>query len=198
MQARNLPPMAGGSHDHREVICIEAKRICDFCFQEHRVERTFPTTTTGTGLTAQCAIDEANVVCRVVQRREVDDKKNKELVCLAIEVPVTIRIVDATGMVVQTLTERVIFLKQAVLCVPGGVDVECEVTGDCCCFIDVVSGQISCTFDFCVIIQSKITVRVLVETMGECEARRCKSTILGCPPKVPKACVDCNDDSGDC
>lgn len=31
--------MAGGS-DH-DVICIEAKKVCDFCFQEDRIERQF-------------------------------------------------------------------------------------------------------------------------------------------------------------
>lgn len=31
--------MAGGS-DH-DVICIETKKICDFCFQEDRIERQF-------------------------------------------------------------------------------------------------------------------------------------------------------------
>lgn len=39
MRERHLPPMAGGS-DH-DVICIEAKKICDFCFQEDRIERQF-------------------------------------------------------------------------------------------------------------------------------------------------------------
>ncbi|HLO03639.1 MAG TPA: hypothetical protein VK191_11055 [Symbiobacteriaceae bacterium] len=39
MRERHLPPMAGGS-DH-DVICIETKKICDFCFQEDRIERQF-------------------------------------------------------------------------------------------------------------------------------------------------------------
>jgi len=201
-----LPPMAGGSdghydhsgpHDRREydVICIEAKRVCDFCFQEHRLERQTTTTVTGTGVMATCMINEAGITCREVERRKIDDGKKspKELVCVAIEVPVTVTVTGPNGAV-QTITDRIVFLKQAVLCAPSGTDVECQVTGDCCCFADGQTGIVNCVFDFCVVIQTKITVRVLVPTLGECPPKRCRSTVLGCPPQVPEECKRCTSD----
>lgn len=153
MQTWHLPPMAGGSddHHHREVICIEARRIGDFCFQEHHLERTFQASAQA-GANVMCEIIEADITCRVVERRSVDrhhiKNKERELVCVAVTVPVTLTITDMAGNVVQTLDETVTFLKQAVLCMPDGTTVDCDVTGDCCCFIDRMTGLVSCTFDF--------------------------------------------------
>lgn len=193
-----LPPMAGGS-DGTEVVCIEAKRVCDFCFQEHRVDRTFPVPT-GVQLPmnarpmVNCMIDEANITCRVVEQRAVDCKKDKTLVCLAIEVPVTITIGN------ETFTERIVFLKQAVICVPEGTDVECQVTGNCCCFFDPVTRTISCVFNFCVVIQSKVTVRLLVPTLGMCAPKECRTVLGGCPPGITNPCreCECDDSSSSC
>lgn len=182
-----LPPMAGGS-DRQDVICIEAKRVCDFCFQEHRVERTFAVTIpVGTTPAVSCDIDEQNITCRVVERREIEGSKNKILACVAVEVPVFITVGT------EVLTQRVVFLKQAVLCTPEGTDIECQVTGNCCCFFDAVTGQVSCVFDFCVVIQSKANVRVLVRTLGTCAPRECRG-VFACPPeRVDDICDDCDD-----
>lgn len=187
---KSLPPMAGGSDDHKhEVICIEAKQICDFCFQEEHLERTF-TGPTG-GMTADCEIDTMGIVCREVSRREVDSGKEKFLICLAIEVPVTIRVFNGAGNLVETLNERVIFLKQAVLCAPAGTMVDCQVTGECCCFIHPTTGQVSCVFDFCVILQTAALVRVLVQTLGPCIPKECRASVVGCPPKL-NVCKECD------
>jgi hypothetical protein len=195
-----LPPMAGGSdgHDGHEVVCIEAKRVCDFCFQEHRVDRTFPVPT-GVQLPmnarpmVDCMIDEANITCRVVEQKQVDCKKDRTLVCLAIDVPVSITIGT------ETFTEHIVFLKQAVICVPEGTDVECQVTGNCCCFFDPVTRTISCVFNFCVVIQSKVTVRLLVPTMGFCAPKECRTVLGGCPPGAgtmnPCGVCECDDSS---
>lgn len=199
MPKAKFPPMAGGSGDHRDVICIEAKRVCDFCFQTHRVDRTFPNIsvpiTNGTPVT-MCEIDEDNVVCREVERREVDGRKSKVLVCLAIEVPVRITIGT------EVITQRVVFLKQAVLCAPEGTTIECQVTGDCCCFFDVPTFTLNCVFDFCVVIQSQVIVRVLVPILGVCAPVECRTTVGGCPPMVSDndcdRCRDLKDHDKDC
>jgi len=205
------PSVGAGLPDPHEVICIEAKRICDFCVQEQHIERTFdavlPTVPKHDKHDrcdkkddhdllqhADCEIDERNIRCREVSRRTVDDGKKvtKELICLAIEVPVFIRVYNHSGKVIRVIEEKVVFLKQAVLCAPSGTDVECRVTGDCCCYFDAKKCVISCIFDFCVVIQTQIIVRVLVPTLGECPAKRCVSTVLGCPPEVPKECKHCD------
>lgn len=181
--------MSGGSGD-KNVICIEAKQICDFCFQEHHIERTF-TGTPGQGLSAMCQIDEDNIVCREVSRREVDSKKDEVLVCLAIEVPVTIMIFNNQGAPVQTITDRVVFLKQAILCAPAGTNIDCQVTGECCCFVDPTTGLVTCAFDFCVVIQSAVVVRVLVPILGFCKPKVCRTAVAGCPPEAD-VCAKCD------
>ncbi len=192
MHSKRLPPMSGGSSDH-EVICIEAKRICDFCFQEHQIERTF--TGPAGGQTAECEIDQMNVVCREISRREITGEDSKVVVVVAVTVPVTIRIYDAAGNLVATINETVRFLKQAVLCAPAGTEVDCQISGDCACFIDPATGNVLCTFDFCVVLQTAVLVRVLVPTLGACTPKQCRSAVaaLGCPPRFPaEACKDCN------
>jgi hypothetical protein len=217
VQRDRLPPMAGGSWEQcHDVICIEAKQVCDFCFQEHRVERTFVFDDLDAGRgrdkdkdkdrdrdrdrdrehhhrdkgkprpVVECEIDEQDIVCRVVERRTLDRKKSSVLVCLAIEVPVFITIGN------ETRKERIVFLKQAVLCAPADTDIECQVTGNCCCFFDVKSGTISCVFVFCVIIQSKVNVRVLVPILGFCAPKECEGVAGGCPPGIPQPCDDCH------
>lgn len=199
MRDRHLPPMAGGS-DH-DVVCIETRKVFDFCFQEHRVERTFNNidfpvgdVTNGMRPIIDCEIVEEEIRCREVSRRkEIEGhKKGKVLVCVAIEVPIRLRVVDFDGeRVFTTITQRVVFLKQAVLCAPEGTDIQCQVTGNCCCFFDQENNQITCTFDFCVVLSATAIVRVLVPTLGFCAPQECRSVTTGCPPFVFKD-VDCD------
>lgn len=174
-----------GKHD---VICIEAKKVFDFCFQEHRVERFFPAANIPeeTPVVVDCQIDTQNITCREVSPREVvDPKKNKFLICVAINVPVTLRVVNqTTGMIIRTIEQVVVILKQVVLCVPVGTDVQCEVTGNCCCVFDEQTDQINCVFNLCIVIKSKATVQVLIPTFGICTPKECKTVSTGCPPAV--------------
>lgn len=190
MHISKFPPMAGASDGHHEVVCIEAKRVCDFCFQEERIERTFPVPAgivipPGTRPMVECMIDTDDVTCRVVEQRPVGNKNDQTLVCLAIEVPVTLSIGD------NMFTENIMFLKQAVLCVPEGTDVECQVTGNCCCIVDPVTRIISCVFNFCVVIQSKVIVRILVPTLGMCAPKECRSVVGGCGTNMTQPCRSC-------
>lgn len=203
MHSRNLPPMSGGSDDHahsghlhdghhHEVICIEVNKVFDFCFQEEHIERTFNVPKdVPSDVVVECKILEDEIVCREVgERHRVDHKHDRELVCLAIEVPVRLTLVDKhnPNFVISVLRERVVFLKQAVLCAPRGTNVECEVTGNCCCFFDKHSKQISCVFDFCVLLKTVALVRVLVPTLGMCVPKHCESVRTGCPPQPIKDC----------
>lgn len=182
-----------GKHD---VICIEAKKVFDFCFQEHRVERFFPVTgiPTGTPIVVDCQIDTQDITCREVAPRElVDPKKNKFLVCLAIRVPVMIRVMNqVTGGIVATFNQVIVIPKQVVLCVPPGTEVQCEVTGNCCCVFDEVNDQVNCVFNLCIVIKSKATVQVLVPTLGMCMPKECKTVPAGCPPMLFDDCKDCD------
>ncbi|HLN60604.1 MAG TPA: hypothetical protein VK464_03560 [Symbiobacteriaceae bacterium] len=191
MHTQKRPPMAGGS-DRHEVICIEAKRVCDFCFQEHRVERTFPNVVVPAGAMVMCAVDEQNIVCREVERRPVEGTTNKVLVCVAVTVPVTIT-AGAT-----TTPQTVTFLKQAVLCAPEGTDIECQVTGNCCCFFNPTTMELNCVFDFCVVIQTKVTVRILIQSLGMCAPKECRAVSCG-PQQVAgvQPCSNCGEITSD-
>lgn len=189
MQTHDLAPMSGGSDHRTEVICIEAKRICDFCFQEERIERSFDIPgSDGVHGGVTCEIDHQHIRCREVERRAIEGKKGRSLVCLAIEVPVRIRVGE------RVMNEVLLFLKQAILCIPEGTDVECQVTGNCCSFFDRTSGKLSTVFDLCVVIQSKVTIRALVPTYGLCAARPCQGVSTGCPPRLPiELCEQCEE-----
>jgi hypothetical protein len=85
----------------------------------------------------------------------------------------------------------VTFLKQAILCAPEGTEIQCEVTGNCCCFLDA-DELVNCVFDFCVVLQSKAAVKMLIPTFGFCVPAECKG-VAACPPKLPKQCPHDDD-----
>jgi len=164
----------------RDVVCIEAKKVFDFCVQEHHVERTFRASGIAEDhhVEVDCRIDTHEVTCREVSERKcVDHHDHKEVVCLAIEVPVTLRLVSrTTGKVLRRLHKKVLIPKQVVLTLPPGAEVDCEVTGDCCCVFDHDNEEVHCAFDLCIAVKSKGTVEVLVPVLGDCKPRECRAT----------------------
>jgi len=190
--------LADRKDGHHEVICIEVKKVFDLCFQEERVERLFPVPENlPTGhMILDCQIDTDKARCREVSpRQKVDHKKNKFLVCLAIEVPVEITVINAkTGQsACPVITHTVTILKQVVLCAPHGTDVRCEVTGNCCCVLDRTNNQINCVFNLVVVVKSTATVQVLVPTLGFCMPAECRTGSDRVDPLVPKdCCPDCD------
>jgi len=183
-----------GKHD---VICIEANKVFDFCIQEHHVERMFSATGVSdhTKVEVECHIDTHNINCKEVSPREsVDKRKHKALVCLAIHVPVRLRLINkSTGKTIRTIEKKVVVLKQVVLCVPPGADVSCEVSGDCCCVFDRDNEEINCVFDLCIAIKSVGTVQVLVPTLGACLPKECRSSQKGCGKARFDGDCDCDD-----
>lgn len=179
--AMESQPMAGGSSDlkKQEVICIEAKQVLDFCFQEERLERTFKEIPDPhMDQVVECRLLTEEARCQVVERREVEGVKGKLLVCVAIEVPVRLIVGK------ERFERRLRFLKQVVLFAPEGTEIQCEVTGNCCCLADEESHEVTCTFDLCVVISAKVTVRVLVPILGLCAPKECSGVVAGCPPAV--------------
>lgn len=190
------PEHMHAEHRH-EVVCIEANKVFDLCFQEHRAERLFTVSDINEQcpVTVECEIDQQNITCREVSpRKKIDGKKNKFLICVAIEVPVRIRIMNQnTGTCIQPINQRLVILKQVVLCAPEGTIIRCEVTGNCCCFFDANNNQVNCVFNFCIVIKSTATVNILVPTLGVCVPAPCQSVTTGCPPSIPNVCErDCD------
>lgn len=195
MRERHLPPMAGGS-DH-DVICIETKKICDFCFQEDRIERQFSfhhdwdDHHDGSGhhswkswcekADVHCHIDKDHICCTEVERKEIDCEKCLWKVTVRVEVPLVIW-VDG-----KCIKKSVIFLKQAILSAPHGTEVECDVSGHCSCVLDWETKCLVCVLDLCVVIKSFTTVQVLVPTLGFCTPKKCHG-LLNCPPHPCKCC----------
>lgn len=163
--------------DH-DVVCIEANKILDFCVQEHQVERSFSVQgiPAGTDVEVVCRIDTQNITCREVSdRKPADDHGKKKLVCLAIELPVTLKLINrANGTVLRRLNRQVLVPKQVALFVPRGAHVQCEVTADCCCVFDAQNAEVRCVFDLCIAVKSKATVEVLVPVLGDCPPKECR------------------------
>ena len=179
--------------DKRDVICIEAKKVLDFCFQEHQVERMIAVTGVDCAkVEVDCHIDTHRISCKEAAPREVVDKrKNKSLLCLAITVPLNLRLINrTTGKTIRTIDQKVVVLKQVVLCVPPGAEVDCDVTGNCCCVFDRENDQVNCVLDLCISIKSTATVHVLVPILGTCLPKECQSMRTACPP-FP-AMADCD------
>ncbi len=172
--------------DRHDVVCIEAKKILDFCVQRHQVERSFPVSgiADGTDVEVDCHIDTHDISCReVADRKPADHHGKKELVCLAIEVPVTLRLINRRrGKTIRRLNRRVMVLKQVALFMPHGSEVQCDVTADCCCVFDAENDEVRCVLDFCVAIKSKATVEVLVPVLGDCPPRECRHDEGICRP----------------
>jgi hypothetical protein len=180
--------MAGGS-DH-DVICIETTKVCDFCFQEDRIERQFKWHKDWDGdwnswrdwcerANVTCQILEDFITCTEVDRQKIDCDKCLFRVTVRVEVPVMIW-VDG-----ECIKKTIVFLKQAILSAEGARTV-CDVTGECTCVLDWDSKCLICVFDFCVVIKAVVTVQVLVPIQGFCVPRRCMG--IECPPVLSECC----------
>jgi hypothetical protein len=210
-----IKPMAGGQPDvivpgpvkgacppPTEIICVEAKKVFDFCFQEELLERCFDFEEEVTEV-VDCEIE--SVTCREVRDREpVEGREGLFLVSLQIDL--ILRITALIDDVEVDRFRRITFVKRVVLCAPQGTDVTCNVNGTCICVLQeqelppdlapnqpVVGeevAQICCTIQLCITVQTLANVKILVPTFGLCVPAECRvaPAFGGCPPVPPLQC----------
>lgn len=196
-------PVRGACPPPTEIICIEANKVFDFCFQEELVERCFDFEEDVTEV-IDCVIER--VTCREIRDREpVEGREGLFLVSLQIDLILRITLmIDDEEM---DRFRRITFVKQVVLCAPLGTQVSCDVTGTCVCVLQEQElppelnitanllpvqdeAQICCTVQLCITVQSIAKVKVLVPTFGLCVPAECRvaPAFGGCPPLPPNQC----------
>jgi hypothetical protein len=198
-------PILGPCPPPTEIICIEAKKVFDFCFQEELLEKCFRLEEEVTEV-EDCEIESA--VCREIRdRRPVEGRDGLFLVSLQIDLILRLTLLVDEEEVVRR--RRITIVKQVVLCAPLGTEVTCEVAGTCICVVQdqtlppelVENGaaqpepaedepNICCTVQLCITIQSLATVKILVPALGLCVPAECRvaPAFGGCPPMPPGQC----------
>ncbi len=175
-----------------EIVCIETLKVYDFCFQNDTVENAcfaipaacVPPVTTAVAV--NCAI--TNITSAVVQRTPLPPPAPVGFARVTIRLILTLSftLVRADGTTLCTFTADFPFLKTVALCAPAGTDVVVETRGTRCgpCFI-LAGTQVCCEIDFCLLIQSRALVKLLVPAFGFCVPAECvelPKAPLPCPP----------------
>lgn len=124
-------PVRGACPPPTEIVCIDARKVFDFCFQEETLERCFVLEEAVTEV-VDCHIE--SVTCREVREREpIEGRDGFFLVSLQIDLILRITLL-IEGMEVDRF-RRITFVKRVVLCAPMGTMVDCVVTGTCICVL---------------------------------------------------------------
>lgn len=209
-------PIRGEVPDPTEIVCIEARKVFDFCFQEDLIERCFFLPQNNVEEILDCEIEQ--VKCREIRDREpVPGQEGLFLVTLSIQIRLRIGARRANGDEVDFFRD-ITFAKRVVLCAPEGTDVTCDVNGTCVCVLqeaidpDETEGETSvnqqvnqngaelcCTVQLCVVVQSTADVKLLVPAFGFCAPAECRvaPAFGGCPPVPPPQCIPPLDDDID-
>ena len=185
-------PCVGPCPPPTEIVCIETLKVYDFCFQRDTIENacfTIPAACTPpvpVDVTVSCAVTA--VSSAVVARVPLPPPAPPQFARITFRVILTLSftLTNPDGTVRCTFTADFPFLKTVVLCAPAGTDIDIEVRPSRCgpCFI-LGGTQICCELDFCILIQAKALVKLLVPAYGFCQPFECQvlpKPPLPCPP----------------
>jgi len=177
---------------HYTIQCIEVMKVFDYCFQQDYRFQCFPiplacTPPLPAGSTAACQIVTAD--CREVRREPAPPPAPPGVVVvfLRIEITADLTIFNPDGTIRCTFTVNFSFEKPILLFVPDDAEVVCEVLATCghCTLDDLIC----CKYEFCVLVQSRAFVKLLVPTLGFCPPRECQPLPqpfpFPCPPPPP-------------
>ena len=176
-----------------ETVCIEVPKVYDFCFEADRRENVctpLDSCEPPEGATVNCIINSAT--CTEISRT-APDATGRANVTLAVTVDYTLKVLDASGMVVCTFCDLIFsFTKTIVLCAPEGTFTNCEIVSSACTCL-ILGPQICCTFDLCIVVQSLAIVKLLVPSFGFCTPAVCEQVSpqppFVCPPTLfPPQC----------
>ena len=186
------PCNAGECPEPTEIVCIETLKVYDFCFQNDTIENAcfaIPAACLppiSTAVTVNCAV--ASITSAVVARTPLPPPAPPGFARVTIRIIVALNftLANADGTVLCTFTADFPFVKTIGLCAPVGTDVVVEARSSRCgpCFI-LAGNQVCCEIDFCLLIQSRALVKLLVPAYGFCTPAECvelPKTPLVCPP----------------
>jgi hypothetical protein len=178
---------------HQGVIqCIDALKVFDFCFQQDFRFQCFPIPPQcqppiPAGATAACEIVEATCVEIRREPPPPDAPPGTAGVILRISITANITIFNPDMTVRCVFPVSFSFDKPILLFVPEGAEIDCDILAACGpCTIDTV---VCCKFEFCILVQSRLQVKLLVLTFGFCPPRECPPLPqvfpFPCPPLPP-------------
>ncbi|MBX6377290.1 MAG: hypothetical protein IRY95_01970 [Clostridia bacterium] len=195
-----------------EIVCIEVEKVYDFCFQTESRDvcdlvdagltptpTPLPVIDFTQPVTITCSVTSFS--CSELARTPVAGANpGIQSVTLRICFAVTMTITQGTTTITHT-TPITCFTKNIVLCAPTGTTVDCMThTRATCgpCFVASVNpatpqvATLCCEVEFCLIVQSTATVKLLVPSYGFCVPVECVPIPkLPCPPTdlFPPQCV---------
>lgn len=193
---------AYGCPEPTEIACIETTKIYDFCFHNERRENVclyLPHVCAAARTTDWVDCDVLNVKCRELTRTA--DRNNSGMADVTLLVTVTLEFkVLRDGTLVCRFEDSFSFMKTVQLYAPRGTEVLCKAVGSRCGPAAVVNGQVCCSVDVCLVVESRACVKLLVPSYGYCTpAPSCPTPnpSSACPPEdlFPPGCASTHEDS---
>ena len=165
------------------IDCIEVTKVFDFCFQtETRDPVCFDIPAScgevPAGSTAMGTI--TTVSCTTQTITPIPHSGGFANVTLLITATGTVTIKAPDGTTLCTFTGMLTFFKTVTLCAPDGVTIGCSAPATSVGPCAIVNGEVCCTVNLCLLIQSTAVVKLLVPTYGYCVPAPC--VVLPTPP----------------
>lgn len=159
------PLPADGAPSPTEIVCIEADKIFDYCFQEVTAQRSVSAPSASVGTSVHCELRSDEATCNIFQTGTGRD--DLRTVQMTVTVPAALRIGH------EALTVRFVVFKSMQLYAPEGTQIECGVTGTCVGDLvdlngDGLADEVCCQANLCIVVQSKAAVKLLVPAYGLC------------------------------
>lgn len=178
LQPGPVPP--GGAPEPTEIVCVEAEKIFDYCFQEITAQRAVPSPQVPMGSPIHCHLNTDNATCHVLNTSPGSDDLRQ--VHMTVSVPASVEVGQ------HTVPITFVVFKSMQLYAPEGTSVQCGVTGTCLSDLidqddDGLADEIGCQANLCVVIQSKAPVKLLVPAYGLCVP----GPIRDVPASLPQA-----------
>jgi len=173
--------------DSLEVVCIEVKKVYDFCYKPQEKEITIsipahdghPPEPVGTTVKSCEVIASA---CQEIARQKRPDGLFNVTILLTVTIAITLLHPDGTEF---SFTHSLGQVETIVLYAPDGTEIQCEAVGaNCHCIILPDLSSVFCTVNICKIIQAKAQVKLLIPSYGFCYPALCEQV----PPPPPPPC----------
>ncbi|MBE3590115.1 MAG: hypothetical protein IMW98_04735 [Firmicutes bacterium] len=168
-----------------EIVCIETRKVYDFCFQTERLNNLvipLPDSCPPGGISADVLTGEAT--CRVTGSQPVDDSGLVN-VSLIVIIPAVVEVADEHGTILCRFETTITFAKTVTLCAPDGTQIDCRMVAGNETVV-LVGRNVHVSLSVCLLIESTALVKLLVPSYGFCVPSECvtlPSPPVECPPE---------------
>ncbi|MBX5477309.1 MAG: hypothetical protein IRZ18_09345 [Clostridia bacterium] len=177
-----------------EIVCIETRKVYDFCFQTDRLNNLIiplPDNCPPGGISADVLTGEAT--CQVTAFQPVDGTSGLANVSLIVIIPAIVQVVNAQGTILCQFETTITFTKTVTLCAPEGTSVDCRMVAGNEAVV-LVGRNVHLSLTICLLIESTAQVKLLVPSFGFCVPSECvtlPSPPVECPPEnlFPPQCT---------